>query len=236
MSRRRRNTSVAVADWRDAEDSKEKRNLYYCSREWGVLREAVRQRSGGVCERCNKNPMDACHHLTYERLYCEQLEDLQAICEGCHQFLHGKSEEDPARRFSFEDLPRQHRGTVELYFLACQQAGMDAAPAELVFELRSLEDMFFQPSLIKSAWRIGFEITCEFDGADCNALSGETSQLTNDPWKTFLEIQKWLGFPCDVGLYRWEFFADAWANLCEGNWYYRAAALVGVHVGRVRQN
>lgn len=86
------------ADWRDIPgDSKEKYSLYLCSREWAEKREEVRRRSDGICERCFYNPMDACRHLTYERKYCEELDDLQAICSGCHNFTHGKSDEDPAR-------------------------------------------------------------------------------------------------------------------------------------------
>ena len=69
----------------------ERYQRYLCSREWAEKREAVRARSHGYCERCFINPMDACHHLTYARKYNEQLEDLQAICDNCHAFTHGKT-------------------------------------------------------------------------------------------------------------------------------------------------
>lgn len=68
---------------------------YLASREWALKRESVRARSGGICERCGKNPMQAVHHLTYEHIYDEPLEDLQAICDGCHAFESGKTDEDP---------------------------------------------------------------------------------------------------------------------------------------------
>lgn len=68
---------------------------YLASREWALLREAVRERSGGVCERCRRNPQQAVHHLTYERVGRELLEDLQAICTPCHEYLSGKAERDP---------------------------------------------------------------------------------------------------------------------------------------------
>jgi hypothetical protein len=29
------------------------------------------------------------HHLTYERLYAELLEDLEAVCAPCHRQAHG---------------------------------------------------------------------------------------------------------------------------------------------------
>jgi 5-methylcytosine-specific restriction endonuclease McrA len=69
---------------------------YLASREWALLRERVRERSGGVCERCARNPMDAVHHLTYARVGRELLTDLQAICDPCHEFLSGKTDNDPA--------------------------------------------------------------------------------------------------------------------------------------------
>ena len=82
-------------DWRSIGDGKEKYQAYLCSREWSEKKEAVRKRSKGVCERCRVNEMNAVHHLTYERKYAERLEDLQAICNQCHDFTHAKSQYDP---------------------------------------------------------------------------------------------------------------------------------------------
>lgn len=93
MSKRR---SRHQADWRSITDDKEKYQAYLCSREWSEKREAVRKRSNGTCERCRIFPMDACHHLTYARKYHEELSDLQAICNPCHNFVHGKSDCDPS--------------------------------------------------------------------------------------------------------------------------------------------
>jgi len=42
------------------------------------------------------NPHESTHHLTYERKYSERVEDLQGICNGCHEFIHGKSDFDPS--------------------------------------------------------------------------------------------------------------------------------------------
>lgn len=68
---------------------------YLASREWALRREAVRRRSGNKCERCKRGPQDAVHHLTYANVGNEPLEDLQAICHPCHEFLSGKSHQDP---------------------------------------------------------------------------------------------------------------------------------------------
>lgn len=84
-------------DWRQMPEGREKYQAYLCSREWGLLREQVRKRAGGICERCRTKEMDHVHHLTYERKYRERLEDLQALCKPCHDFTHGKSDADPAR-------------------------------------------------------------------------------------------------------------------------------------------
>jgi len=71
---------------------------YLASREWALKREAVRRRGGNKCERCKTGPQDAVHHLTYANVGNEPLEDLQAICNPCHEFLSGKSNFDPAAK------------------------------------------------------------------------------------------------------------------------------------------
>lgn len=88
---------TAARDWKEMPDGREKYQAYLCSREWSVIRERVRKRSDGICERCFTNEMDHVHHLTYERKYKEEMEDLQAICKPCHEFTHGKSDSDPVR-------------------------------------------------------------------------------------------------------------------------------------------
>jgi hypothetical protein len=67
----------------------EKYLAYLCSREWGLKREAVIDRSRGMCERCGWNAGVAVHHKTYARIYREPLSDLIHLCEDCHQFVHG---------------------------------------------------------------------------------------------------------------------------------------------------
>lgn len=83
---------------------------YLASREWALLKAAVRRRSGGTCERCHAAPHDETHHLTYERIGQERLEDLLGVCEPCHEFLSGKRSEDPrTRRARVRRLPRRVR-------------------------------------------------------------------------------------------------------------------------------
>lgn len=107
--------------WKGMNDGKKKYAAYLCSREWSVLKEAVKRRSGGMCERCMVNPMDHVHHLTYERKYAEELEDLQACCKQCHEFIHAKSDVDPA-----DDRPivlPWHGEIVKSFYLAGKITG-----------------------------------------------------------------------------------------------------------------
>lgn len=116
--------SASTRDWKEyKKDSKEKYSRYLCSREWNVLKEQVRERSGGICERCKIHPMSATHHLTYERKYKELVEDLQAICQGCHDFTHGKSNFDPANRHPF-------------YLYACEAVANGLHPISSAFVYR----------------------------------------------------------------------------------------------------
>lgn len=87
---------MADPRWQDIADDREKYAAYLCSREWSILKEAVKKRSGGLCERCRVVPGSAVHHLTYIRQYHENLDDLQHICSTCHRFTHGKSDVDPS--------------------------------------------------------------------------------------------------------------------------------------------
>ena len=75
--------------------NKSEYQTYLASREWALKREAIRDRSQGKCERCWHSRMDAVHHITYERVGHENLADLMAICDPCHEFLSGKADLDP---------------------------------------------------------------------------------------------------------------------------------------------
>lgn len=69
---------------------------YLASREWALLKNMVRQRSGGTCERCHRAPHQSTHHKTYARIGHELLEDLLGVCNPCHEWLSRKRDDDPA--------------------------------------------------------------------------------------------------------------------------------------------
>ena len=75
---------------------------YLASREWALLKEQVRLRCWGHCERCLVGSYEETHHLTYERIGHEVLDDLLAVCRNCHEFLSGKSDTDPALPFDID--------------------------------------------------------------------------------------------------------------------------------------
>jgi len=77
---------------------------YLASREWALLREKVRARCGGVCERCNKRPFEQTHHRTNERYGHERLDDLQGVCEPCHEYESAKRRHDPREMFRCSTL------------------------------------------------------------------------------------------------------------------------------------
>ena len=69
---------------------------YLASRAWALKRESVFARASGLCERCKSAKPDQVHHLSYEHVFDEPLSELQAVCEACHKFLSGKTDQDPA--------------------------------------------------------------------------------------------------------------------------------------------
>ncbi len=84
-------------------DQREERRLnksdyhkYLASREWALKKEAVRKRSGGICERCHYGKYQQTHHLTYEHIGDEPLSELLGVCSDCHKFISGKTDLDPA--------------------------------------------------------------------------------------------------------------------------------------------
>ena len=62
---------------------------YLRSNAWKRKRDMVMKRAKGICEKtkCSKSA-EQVHHLTYANVGKETLEDLQAMCKGCHASEH----------------------------------------------------------------------------------------------------------------------------------------------------
>lgn len=65
--------------------------LYLSSREWKEKRLLALQRDKYICQECNERPAEDVHHLSYDNLFHEPLEDLKSLCRKCHSIAHGKT-------------------------------------------------------------------------------------------------------------------------------------------------
>lgn len=63
---------------------------YLKSTEWKTIRLKVMERDNFMCKKCGTEKACHVHHLTYERLRCERLDDLISICLCCHLKEHDK--------------------------------------------------------------------------------------------------------------------------------------------------
>ena len=63
---------------------------YYKSDHWQQFRELVVDMAGGFCQKCSKfkGRRLQVHHLSYENLYNEGLEEVIALCKKCHKLAN----------------------------------------------------------------------------------------------------------------------------------------------------
>lgn len=75
-----------------SKEQKEKYSKYLKSKEWHELKIDLIQIRGCKCEKCNIKPAPNklhVHHISYDRLYNEELNDLMLLCANCHRKEHG---------------------------------------------------------------------------------------------------------------------------------------------------
>lgn len=63
---------------------------YLRTGQWRSLRDAVMARSRSLCEGCGLARATQVHHLTYEHWRQEFLWELVAVCDDCHNRVHGQ--------------------------------------------------------------------------------------------------------------------------------------------------
>lgn len=71
--------------------SAEDKAIYLQSLEWHAIREKRLAFAQHKCEVCSSTESLQCHHITYERLTNEHIDDLAILCggsNGCHQRIH----------------------------------------------------------------------------------------------------------------------------------------------------
>jgi len=61
---------------------------YLKSDYWLSIREQVYERDNHKCKLCDSGKHICVHHLSYENLYNERLEDLITLCRKCHYIIH----------------------------------------------------------------------------------------------------------------------------------------------------
>lgn len=55
---------------------------------WKKIRKEVLLRDGNLCQKCLNTDATEVHHLAYENLGSEKLEDLMSVCSPCHEKIH----------------------------------------------------------------------------------------------------------------------------------------------------
>ena len=66
----------------------EMKAAYYCLPHWAERRAARFVHDGWSCVLCGTGDDLQCHHVTYERLFEESLQDLMTVCGLCHETIH----------------------------------------------------------------------------------------------------------------------------------------------------
>jgi len=62
---------------------------YLQTAHWRETRKRKLMAVGCKCERCNNYRNLEVHHLTYDRLGDERMDDLEVLCPDCHRKAHG---------------------------------------------------------------------------------------------------------------------------------------------------
>lgn len=70
--------------------SPKEKQEYLSSIEWNILRAVVLSRDKHCCQHCNSTNNLEVHHITYENLGAEKLDQLVTVCRNCHQQIHDK--------------------------------------------------------------------------------------------------------------------------------------------------
>ncbi len=82
-------------------------NAVIRSKRWKLLKQARRNLTNNRCERCGRADYLELHHLHYQTLGNESLEDVELLCESCHEAADEEREirvqhEQEARQASYE--------------------------------------------------------------------------------------------------------------------------------------
>ncbi len=97
------------------------RDEYYHSEAWEIKRAFVLHRAKGRCDKCgSKGPLQV-HHITYDRLYDESPEDLEALCSRCHKRADKQREYNNQYRSALNTYLDKKYGEGCDYFEGCEE-------------------------------------------------------------------------------------------------------------------
>ena len=77
---------------------------YIKSKEWQKKKLLHLLFANYKCQVCGSTNNLELHHITYERLTTEQLEDLAILCRNCHQKIHDKLGYDRVTKYPIETI------------------------------------------------------------------------------------------------------------------------------------
>ena len=76
---------------------------------WDSLRLDVVARANGICELCGERRLTQVHHLHYDTLGHETLNDVQGLCARCHRYCHGLLPEQLAKKAARKGSHRSNK-------------------------------------------------------------------------------------------------------------------------------
>jgi hypothetical protein len=85
--------------------SPEAKQHYLKTDDWALRRAARLAMDDYTCQHCYATTNLNVHHITYERLGCEDIDtDLVTLCKACHNRLHNKLGYGRTTNYPIEDL------------------------------------------------------------------------------------------------------------------------------------
>lgn len=104
-------------------------NSYINSAHWRRFRKKAIAHYGRICSSCTQTDLPECHvhHLTYERLGHELLEDVAIMCPACHNRKHGRKLRDTGishqKYFASEEWKALQNAVLRHYNYTCSSCG-----------------------------------------------------------------------------------------------------------------
>jgi len=97
------------ATWLPREEWFPRYRLYLKSHAWKQRRWGVLRRAGNKCQLCPATTHLEVHHVTYNRVGAERIEDMRCLCRTCHQSLEESGNKYiPADQATSDELRRRY--------------------------------------------------------------------------------------------------------------------------------